>query len=381
MTTTEADRTVGSDPTSLLPWKRWNLNAFMCTYIGVCHALALHSILILVLQALTRTESVSPVKTGTLWFAFALWPITGLGITAGAHRLWAHKSYECHSVVKFVLMLANSIANQGSIFHWARDHRTHHLHSDTVADPHDANRGFFYSHVGWLLVQKPREVVAAGRKLDCSDLLKDPLVMFQKRADPWWNLAWCFAVPAFACVYLFGDTLWNGFLYAGVLRYVYVLHCTWSVNSIVHAFGPSPYDPAERPAESRLVSWLAMGEGWHSWHHAFAFDYAAAELGALQQWNPTKVFLDALSVVGLVWGRKRGHRMWGERKQRMRESAAREGLTMVEKLSGPPMWKVRELRWYKKHGEEMAVEGRSEGEVVRAASWRGSLGISTTSLT
>ena len=88
-------------------------------------------------------------------------------------------------------MVFNSIANQGTIFHWARDHRLHHKYSDTAADPHDANRGFWFSHVGWLLVKKKKAVIAAGKTINVSDLLSDPVVMFQKRADPFWNLMWC----------------------------------------------------------------------------------------------------------------------------------------------------------------------------------------------
>jgi stearoyl-CoA desaturase (delta-9 desaturase) len=53
-----------------------------------------------------------------------------LGITAGAHRLWAHRSYKASFPLRVVLMLANSIANQGSIWHWSRDHRVHHKHTE-----------------------------------------------------------------------------------------------------------------------------------------------------------------------------------------------------------------------------------------------------------
>ena len=53
-----------------------------------------------------------------------------LGITAGAHRLWAHRSYKASFPLRVILMLSNSIANQGSIWHWARDHRVHHKHTE-----------------------------------------------------------------------------------------------------------------------------------------------------------------------------------------------------------------------------------------------------------
>jgi stearoyl-CoA desaturase (delta-9 desaturase) len=83
-----------------------------------------------------------------------LWIASGLGITAGAHRLWAHRSYRAKAPLKAFLMLCNSMAFQGSIFEWSRDHRVHHKGSDTNADPHNATRGFFFAHMGWVMVRK-----------------------------------------------------------------------------------------------------------------------------------------------------------------------------------------------------------------------------------
>ena len=34
--------------------------------------------------------------------------------------------------------------------------RLHHKCSETQADPHNANRGFFFSHMGWLMVRWER---------------------------------------------------------------------------------------------------------------------------------------------------------------------------------------------------------------------------------
>merc|ERR1719310_757827 len=132
------------------------------------------------------------MKTETFVFAFIMYIFGGLGITAGAHRLWAHRSYKAGIPMKLVLMIFNSVANQGSIYHWARDHRVHHLYSDTIADPHNAHLGFWFSHIGWLLFKKHPAVHEAGRRVNMDDLKKDPIVMFQKRADPFWNLLWCF---------------------------------------------------------------------------------------------------------------------------------------------------------------------------------------------
>jgi len=315
------------------------INVPMFIYLALVHCCALYALSVLILF-----RGVCPLfgqgmaihgKT-LVWTAFLYW-VNATGITAGAHRLWAHKSYKAGLPLKIVLMLFNSVANQGSIFHWARDHRVHHLYSDTDADPHDSNRGFWYSHVGWLLVKKHPAVMEAGRGLNLSDLHSDPVVMLQKRLDPFWNLFWCFGFPSIA-VQAWGDLPLYGFLVAGTLRYVMVLNATWAVNSVVHAWGVKPYNASHATTENGWVSLFALGEGWHNWHHAFDWDYAAAELGPLVQFNPTTVFIDAMCFLGLAWGRKRAHKCWELRKARWSEKSRRP---IQEHLEGPPLFRRR----------------------------------------
>lgn len=56
------------------------------------------------------------VFSDCLWqtklLALLLWPVSGLGITAGAHRLWSHRAYKAALPYRILLMLMNSIANQ-----------------------------------------------------------------------------------------------------------------------------------------------------------------------------------------------------------------------------------------------------------------------------
>ena len=66
----------------------------------------------------------------TLLLSMFFFFISELGITAGAHRLWSHRSYKATLPLRIFLMLAASISNQGSIWHWSRDHRVHHKHSE-----------------------------------------------------------------------------------------------------------------------------------------------------------------------------------------------------------------------------------------------------------
>ena len=294
---------------------KWTMNDIrwpMSIYITLMHVLAIVGV-----------TMIPSCKTATLVWAFWLWPIGGFGITGGVHRLWAHRSYTANFPYRFVVMIFNSIANQGTIYHWSRDHRVHHFHSETCADPHDAKRGFFFAHMGWLYLKKDPRVAEAGRKVNMDDLKADSVVMLQMRLDPWWNLFWCFFFPGLVAQYCWGERFLLGFFVPGCLRYVWLLHATWCVNSVAHLWGDRPYDPSSNPAENPIVSILAIGEGWHNWHHKYPFDYAASEMGISSQFNPTKLVIDLAAACGMVSNRKRATAMWAREKSK-REEAARD---------------------------------------------------------
>ena len=246
----------------------------------------------------------------TLLWAFILWPISGMGITIGAHRLWSHRSFTATLPVRILLMIFQSIANQGSIYHWARDHRVHHKHSETSADPHNASRGFFFAHMGWLMVKKDKRVTMAGRELHYEDLTEDGVVTFQKALDPMFAMVMCFIMPAVVAMWGWDEDFLYAFVVAGVLRYCLVLHFTWMVNSAAHLYGDHPYDTLSYPAENPVVAFVSVGEGWHNWHHKYPYDYAASEFGVSSQFNPSKLVIDGFACLGLVSERKRATGAW-----------------------------------------------------------------------
>jgi len=125
-------------------------------------------------------------------------------------------------------------------------------------------------------------------------------------SDPFCSLV----VPALVAS-LWGEAT-NGFFVAGALRWMFVQHVTFFVNSVAHgechSADPRAFDFNAKgigPRVSFLTTVLALGEGWHDYHHLFPWDYAAAELDAWDQWNPTKVFIDAFALRGLAYDRRR----------------------------------------------------------------------------
>lgn len=235
--------------------------------------------------------------------------VTGmLGITAGAHRLWSHKSFEAAWPVRAIFMCANSAAHQGSIYHWVRDHRMHHKYTDSELDPHSIQYGFWYAHMGWLFFRKGEQLREATKTILMNDMETDSIVMFQKKNYMLLSHLFCFVLPA-----LYGwhawNSLWIGYFYFGLLRWVLLLHATWCVNSVAHMWGSQPYDTRLSARQNTFTSIVAVGEGWHNYHHKYAYDYRASEFGWTSEWNPTTLLLDGLGAVGLVWNRRVGVRL------------------------------------------------------------------------
>ncbi|KAK0169477.1 hypothetical protein PV328_011990 [Microctonus aethiopoides] len=113
----------------------------------------------------------------------------------------------------------------------------------------------------------------------------------------------CFILPSIPPVYFWNETYLNAYFVPVLLRYVWVLHMTWLVNSAAHFFGGKPYDKYMNPAENKLVAIGALGEGWHNYHHVFPWDYKAAELGNYR-FNFTTAFIDFFSRIGWAYDLK-----------------------------------------------------------------------------
>lgn len=238
----------------------------------------------------------------TVIFGYLLYNLSGLGITAGSHRLWSHRSYKATWPLRILLAFFNTIAFENSIYEWTRDHRVHHKYTETDADPHDSRRGFFFSHVGWLLCRKHPDVKLRGKTIDMSDLEADPIVRFQHQHYLKLVALCCFIIPTVIPYLFWAESIYNAFYICTLLRYVVTLHCTWLINSAAHMWGRRPYDQDMGACENRAAALGALGEGFHNYHHVFPWDYAASELG--YDLNITKLFIDFFATFGWVYERK-----------------------------------------------------------------------------
>ncbi|KAL6426364.1 hypothetical protein ACFW04_009104 [Cataglyphis niger] len=204
--------------------------------------------------------------------------------------------------MRVILMILQTTAFQNHIYEWVRDHRVHHKFTDTDADPHNAQRGFFFSHMGWLLVRKHPDVIKKGATIDMSDLEKDAVVVWQRRLYIVLMPLFCFLLPTWVPCHFWNEKPMFAW-YATLFRYTLSLHMTWLVNSAAHMWGMKPYDNTISPTDSYSVGIGALGEGWHNYHHVFPWDYKAAELGDYRT-NFTTAFIDFFSWIGWAYDLK-----------------------------------------------------------------------------
>ena len=223
---------------------------------------------------------------------------TGFSITTGYHRLFAHGSYECSRIVKVFYLLFGAAAFQHSVLSWCSDHRRHHKHLDHDDDPYSITRGFFWAHMGWLLVTDHKR---AEDFSNIPDLVADPWIRWQHAYYMPIAVVMGFVVP-FALGWAVGHP-WGFVLWAGIFRVVLVHHSTFLVNSLAHRLGRRPYLRAISARDSIVTALLTFGEGYHNFHHRFATDYRNGVGRAA--WDPTKWLIRALEMVGLAWDLRR----------------------------------------------------------------------------
>ncbi|XP_051161066.1 acyl-CoA Delta-9 desaturase-like [Leptopilina boulardi] len=241
-------------------------------------------------------------KKRTFLFTYFMTQMVCFGVTAGAHRFWTHRSYKAKWPLRLILLYCFYTSGQNSVYNWVRDHRVHHKYSETNADPHNSDRGFFFSHVGWLMMQKHPEVIKRGNQIDMSDIYADPIVAFGEKYFYFFKGFLGFIIPIIIPIYFWNETLYYS-ITMSLLRYAYTLNCTWSVNSAAHMWGYKPYDKTIAPVENKIVAYLALGEGWHNYHHVFPYDYKCAELGKYSL-NWTTFMIDMFAKIGWAYDLK-----------------------------------------------------------------------------
>ena len=242
------------------------------------------------------------------WFDGALlvglYVSTMIGMAMGFHRLFSHQAFQANRMTKAVLIILGSMSAQGTMFYYAATHRRHHQHSDREGDAHSPHqkgatplsglRGFWHSHVGWILQEE-----SINWSKNIPELIRDRWLFFFNKHYLYWVLLGL-ALPFLAGWMYYGNLIGGiqVFLWAGLVRIFLVHHGTWCINSLCHLHGAAPFNSRDRSKNNWFVALITLGEGWHNNHHAFPT--TASNQFHWWQLDPTGWIIQLLSFVGLA---------------------------------------------------------------------------------
>jgi stearoyl-CoA desaturase (delta-9 desaturase) len=209
-------------------------------------------------------------------------------ITGGYHRYFSHRAYKTSRWFQFLLALGGTMCTQKGVLWWAGHHRDHHKYSDQPGDIHSpVLKGFWWSHVGWILSTKYNET-----KLD---RIKD----FAQYPELRWLNKWHLVPPIAYAVTLFLVGGLPALVWGYFVAQVLLWHGTFTINSLSHVFGSRRYVTTDDSRNNFLLAMLTMGEGWHNNHHYYQ---STANQGFFWwEIDLSYYVLKVLSWCGLVW--------------------------------------------------------------------------------
>lgn len=241
---------------------------------------------------------VSAVAVGV---CLALYVVRMFAITAGFHRLFAHRTYRTGRIFQFLIAFTGTASYQKGPLWWSAHHRRHHLHADTENDLHSPlTHTLWRSHVGWFL---SRGSQVTEWKL-IPNLMKYRDLRF---LDRYYSLP-----PILLAISVFllgaalqryapglGTSAWQMLVWGFFVSTVLLYHGTFTVNSLAHIFGARRFDTPDNSRNNFFVALITLGEGWHNNHHY----YPSSERQGFYWWelDVSHYTLRVLSWLGIVW--------------------------------------------------------------------------------
>lgn len=193
---------------------------------------------------------------------FLHWLFGSIGICMGYHRLLTHRSFQVPKWLEYVIATLGALALQGGPIFWVGAHRLHHAHTEHFdKDPYSAKRGFWWSHMLWLIYPQQRFFDRFSYEKSAPDLGRQPFYLWLDRYYLWLQ------IPVIITLYLVGG--WSFVIYGVFLRSVLLWHSTWFVNSATHTWGYRTFDTEDNARNLWWVSVVTYGEGWHNNHHTY----------------------------------------------------------------------------------------------------------------
>ncbi|HEY9619380.1 MAG TPA: acyl-CoA desaturase [Crinalium sp.] len=219
------------------------------------------------------------------------WLCGSIGICLAYHRLLTHRSFQVPKWLEYILATIGALALQGGPIFWVAGHRLHHAHTEDVdKDPYSSRRGFWWSHVVWLLYPRKEFFDRDLYQRYAPDLARDP---YYQWLDRYFALL---QIPLGLVLYALGG--WAFVIYGVFLSRVLLWHSTWFINSATHLWGYRSFDCEDNSRNLWWAAILAYGEGWHNNHHA---NPNVAPAGyKWWEYDPTWWSIRALQMLGLA---------------------------------------------------------------------------------
>jgi stearoyl-CoA desaturase (delta-9 desaturase) len=230
-----------------------------------------------------------------LWVSvFLYWMTIGLGISMGYHRLHTHRGYKCPLWLEYGLAFLGALTLEGGPIFWVAAHRVHHQKSDHKGDPHSPKDGFFWAHMGWILVGRSKHARTELLGKYAPDLAKH---RFYRELNTW---HWVPLVLLGVILYAIGGL--SLMLWGTCVRVVVGLHSTWLVNSATHMWGGRRFATRDDSRNNWWVAALTFGEGWHNNHHAHptSIRHGLAWYEVDHSWIMANIW----KKMGLIWDLK-----------------------------------------------------------------------------
>ncbi len=216
-----------------------------------------HNIPFLVIHMIPLAAFWTGVTPFAVVLGLVLYAVRMFFITAAYHRYFAHRSYKMGRVMQFLMALGGTTAVQKGPLWWAGHHRHHHKFSDQREDVHSPLKGFFWSHMGWIMCRKYQPAPI--------DQIKD----FAKYPELRWLDRYHYVPPTVLGVACFLAGGWSALVVGFFLSTVVLWHCTYVINSLTHLFGRRRYVTTDTSRNSFALALITFGEGWHNNHHHY----------------------------------------------------------------------------------------------------------------
>nr|XP_012142139.1 PREDICTED: acyl-CoA Delta(11) desaturase [Megachile rotundata]XP_012142140.1 PREDICTED: acyl-CoA Delta(11) desaturase [Megachile rotundata] len=234
-------------------------------------------------------------KWMTVFFTIFITAIGSLGVTMGAHRLWAHRTFAASGTLRLFLMLAHTLAGVGSIYDWVLYHRLHHKYYGTDKDPYNHKKGFLYSHYIANVLSRTTDYEQAKIDIDMRDMDLDGYIWLQRMF--YWPMFIIFGLilPLNVPLAYWDESMAITIVVTGLLRFAITVNVSWLVNSALLVWN---IQGNKVPPDSISVFFLTQSF-WPEYHYAVPWDWKSGEFGTYGS-GCTTFFIKMFHELGLI---------------------------------------------------------------------------------